>query len=47
MEKGTTFVALDDSKRRIVAGIFRPETRGRSFARSRTTRSTSAACSRG
>jgi transposase len=24
MEKGTTFVALDDSKRRIVAGIFRP-----------------------
>lgn len=25
MEKGTTFVALDDSKRRIVAGIMRPE----------------------
>jgi transposase len=24
MEKGTTFVALDDSKRRIVAGILRP-----------------------
>lgn len=25
MEKGTTFVALDDSKRRIVAGILRPD----------------------
>lgn len=25
MEKGTTYVALDDSKRRIVAGILRPE----------------------
>ena len=24
MEKGTTYVALDDSKRRIVAGILRP-----------------------
>jgi transposase len=26
MEKGTTYVALDDSKRKIVAGILRPET---------------------
>jgi len=25
MEKGTTYVALDDSKRKIVAGILRPE----------------------
>lgn len=24
MEKGTTYVALDDSKRKIVAGILRP-----------------------
>ena len=24
MDKGTTYVALDDSKRRIVAGILRP-----------------------
>ena len=24
MEKGTTYVGLDDSKRRIVAGILRP-----------------------
>ena len=27
MEKGTTYVALDDSKRRIVAGILRPSDR--------------------
>jgi len=25
MEKGTTYVALDDSKRKIVAGILRPD----------------------
>jgi hypothetical protein len=25
MGKGTTFVALDDSKRKIVAGILRPD----------------------
>ena len=24
MEKGTTYVALDDSKRKLVAGILRP-----------------------
>ena len=26
MEKGTTFVAIDDSKRKLVAGILRPGT---------------------
>ena len=25
MEKGTTYLALDDSKRKIVAGILRPD----------------------
>jgi hypothetical protein len=46
MDKGTTYVALDDSKRRIVAGILRPADTERSCARSRTTPSTSDACGR-
>ncbi len=47
MEKDTTYVALDDSKRKIVAGILRPGDVHPSFARSRTTRARSVACSSG
>ena len=42
MEKDTTYVALDDSKRTITAGILRPGERSRSCGRFPTNRGSSA-----
>ena len=47
MDKSTTYVALDDSKRRIVAGILRPADTEPELREIPKTPSTSDACSHG